>query len=142
MSRILKVPSQAIKENRKKYLLLTQKKLGCVVLLKGYRTLVADEKSVWEIQSGNPALAKAGTGDVLTGMILSFMSQNLDSASAGKLAAYIHGSIADDWLKSGNDILSLLASDIVEMLPSTLRKIRKVKSGNFSKSRKKVTING
>ncbi len=139
LSRILKVPSRVIRENRKKYLLLAQKMLGCVVLLKGYRTLVADEKSVWEIQSGNPALAKAGTGDVLTGMILSFMSQNLDSASAGKLAAHVHGLIADDWLKSGNDILSLLASDIVAMLPQALHRIRKVKSRRFSKPRIKST---
>lgn len=136
LSRILKVPSRVIRANRKKYLLIAQKKLGCVVLLKGYRTLVADGESVWEIQSGNPALAKAGSGDVLTGMILGFMSQNLDSGSAGKLAAYVHGLVADEWLKLGNDILSLLASDIVQMLPSTLRKIRKIKPRAFSKSKR------
>jgi ADP-dependent NAD(P)H-hydrate dehydratase len=124
LSRILKVPSRTIKKNRLKYILIAQKKLGCVVLLKGHRTLVTDGKSTWEIQSGNPALAKAGTGDVLTGMIAGFLSQGLDSLNAATLAAYIHGMIADQWVKSKNDVLSLLASDIVNSIPKTLTHLR------------------
>jgi ADP-dependent NAD(P)H-hydrate dehydratase len=125
LSRILNISSEKIRRDRKKYVLLAQKKLGCVVLLKGYRTLIADGQGLWEIQSGNPALAKAGTGDVLTGMILAFMSQGKDTLTAAKLGSYIHGTIANHWLKSGNDVLSLMASDIVAQLPAAIRKIRK-----------------
>lgn len=125
LSRILKVPSEKIRADRKKYISIAQKKLGCVVLLKGYRTLVADSKSVLEIQSGNPALAKAGTGDVLTGMILAFLSQGLSSMSSAALGSFVHGFIADNWMKSGKDVLSLMASDVVEFIPEALFKIRK-----------------
>lgn len=127
LSRILKVSSQKIRNDRKKYILIAQKKLGCVVLLKGHRTLVADGKSLREIQSGNPALAKAGTGDVLTGMIVAFLSQGLSSVSAANLAGYAHGLIADDWIKSGKDVLSLMASDVVDLIPKILAQIRKNK---------------
>lgn len=124
LSRILKVSSKTIRENRKKYLIVAQKKLGCVILLKGHKTLVTDGTSIYEIQSGNPALAKAGTGDVLTGMILAFLSQGLDAISSAQLAAYAHGLIADNWIKSGKDVLSLMASDLVELIPETLFQIR------------------
>lgn len=95
------------------------------MLLKGYRTLIADGTSVFEIQSGNPALAKAGTGDVLTGMITAFISQGLTPIASAKLAAYVHGYIADNWIKSKKDILSLMASDIIQQIPESLFQIRK-----------------
>lgn len=125
LSRILKVSAQTIRNDRQKYIVAAQKKLGCIVLLKGYRTLVADDTSVWEVQSGNPALAKAGTGDVLTGMIVAFLSQGLSPISSAKLASYVHGLIADSWLKSKRDILSLMASDIVELIPKVLFQVRR-----------------
>ncbi len=124
LSRILKISAQTIRNDRKKYIVAAQKKLGCIVLLKGYRTLIADGTSLWEIQSGNPALAKAGTGDVLTGMIAGFLSQGLSPLSSAQLATYIHGFIADNWIKSGKDIISLMASDIIELIPKALFKVR------------------
>lgn len=123
LSRILKVSSETIRKDRVKYAKLAQKKLGCVVLLKGYRTLVVDSKDIFEIQSGNPALAKAGTGDVLTGVITGFLSQGLDATNAACLGAFVHGFIADQWVKK-NDHLSLMASDLIQLLPEILRKIR------------------
>lgn len=126
LSRILKISASAIRKDRLKYVMMAQKKLECIVLFKGYRTLIADGASVWEIQSGNPALAKAGTGDVLTGMIVAFLSQGLSPISAAKLASYIHGLIADRWIESGKDMLSLMASDIIELIPKTLFRVRKL----------------
>ena len=128
LSRILKVPSKTIRDNRKKYVLIAQKKLGCIVLLKGHKTLVCDGKNLYEIQSGNPALAKAGTGDVLTGMVLAFLSQGMDSTASATFASYIHGSIADNWIKSENDVLSFMASDIVDLIPKAFNKIRRKNS--------------
>ena len=125
LARVLNVSSGKIRSQRKKYLELAHKKLGCIVLLKGFKTLLHDGKSIWEIQSGNPALAKAGTGDVLTGMIAGFLSQDLSPSQAALLASYIHGDIADAWIRSKRDHLGLLPSDILDSIPYHLKKMRK-----------------
>lgn len=124
LSRMLKVSSATIRQDRKKYLLLAQKKFGCVILLKGHQTLIADSSQCWQIESGNPALAKAGTGDVLTGMIAGFLSQGLQPATAACLASFVHGYLADRWLRDHKDILSLLASDLLNDLPAALFAVR------------------
>jgi NAD(P)H-hydrate epimerase len=125
LARLIHVSSKKIKADRAKYLLIAQEKFGCLILLKGHQTLIADGAAIYRIQSGNAALAKAGTGDVLTGMILAFLSQGLSPVKAASLAAFVHGKIADDWLKAKKDILSLRATDLIEQLPTTLFKIRK-----------------
>lgn len=99
---------------------------GCHVLLKGYRTLVCDGKHCWVIHAGNSALAKAGTGDVLTGMIAGLLAQGLKTAPAAATAAYLHGEMADHWLKSGNDQAALVASDLKDELPYALARLRKI----------------
>ncbi|MCE3011023.1 MAG: NAD(P)H-hydrate dehydratase [Proteobacteria bacterium] len=113
-----------IQKDRISSVLMAQRKWGCVVVLKGHRTLVASKDRLVKIQSGNAALAKAGTGDVLTGMITGFLSQNLSSEQAACLGCYIHGRMADLWIKLGNDQLSLMPSDLVNLIPSTLAKLR------------------
>ena len=124
LSRLLDVSSKKIKVNRKKYALAAQKKFGCVVLLKGFRTVVTNSKEIWEISAGNSSLSKAGTGDVLTGIIAGFLSQNMEPLRAACLAAYVHGTIADKWIADGNDHLSLMASDLLTMLPQILVSVR------------------
>ena len=132
LSRLLKVSSKVIRTYRKKYILEAQKKFGCIIVLKGHKTLIANKKSLWEIQSGNCALAKAGTGDVLTGMIAGFLSQKMSALQAASLSVYVHGLIADQWILAGKDHLSLLATDLIADLPKTLMKIRKSKKSNNS----------
>lgn len=124
LARLLKISSEWIKKNRIQALKKAQHKLGCIVLLKGHKTLIYDGQNMIEIQSGNASLAKAGTGDVLSGMITGFLAQGLSPLLAASMGAYIHGRTADDWIRSGNDILSLMASDLVRDLPRTLFKIR------------------
>ncbi len=124
LSRLLDVSSKKIKANRIKYALAAQKKFGCIVLLKGFHTVVANSEEIWEICSGNSSLSKAGTGDVLTGIITGFLSQNVEPLRAACLAAFIHGTIADKWIANGNDHLSLMASDLLSMLPQILRSVR------------------
>lgn len=125
LSRLLGIDSEEIRSRRLKSVRTAQKKFGCVVLLKGHRTLVADSQGCHQITTGNASLAKAGTGDVLTGMITAFLSQGLEAKKAALLAAHIHGSIADQWLKNKNDILSLMASDLIAELPKNLAQLRK-----------------
>jgi len=96
---------------------------GCHVLLKGYRSVVAFENRCMVIHAGNSALAKAGTGDVLTGMIGALFSQGMDTLQGAATAAYIHGRMADEWVRLGNDKRALAASDIAQQLPQLLTRI-------------------
>ncbi len=68
---------------------------SCVVVLKGANTVVTDGKSVYVNSTGNPGMAMGGTGDMLTGMIGSFIAQGMDAYSAAKCAVYIHGLCGD-----------------------------------------------
>lgn len=130
MARLLKISSQNVRNNREQAVLQAQKKYGGVVLLKGANSLVYDGKKMFRIQSGNAALAKAGSGDVLAGMIAAFLAQNQKSSTAACvcLAAYVHGFIADNWLRQKRDVLSLRPVDLIKALPEVIVKIRKSKT--------------
>ena len=75
------------------------------------------------INSGNSALAKAGSGDVLTGMIGGLMAQGLETLQATATAAFIHGRLADDWVRTGNDKRAFNPSDLKESLAPMLSRI-------------------
>lgn len=68
---------------------------SCVLVLKGADTVVTDGKSVFVNTTGNPGMAMGGTGDMLTGMIGSFIAQGMDCYSAAKCAVFIHGMCGD-----------------------------------------------
>lgn len=127
-ARLLKKSSTYVRKNRLAAVQQVQKKYGGIVLLKGYQTLVCDGEKTLKIKSGNPSLAKAGSGDVLAGMIAAFLAQRQKASVVDMvcLAAYLHGRIADDWLKEGNDVLSLRPVDLLERIPKSLAKLRKV----------------
>lgn len=68
----------------------------CVVVLKGHRTLVADpEGNVWVNPTGNPGLARGGSGDVLSGMIAALLAQGMAPAQAALCGVWLHGAAAD-----------------------------------------------
>ena len=86
------------------------------VVLKGHRTVVAtpDGKAFINL-TGNPGMATAGTGDVLTGMIAGWFGQLLDAASAASLAVYLHG-LAGDLAEGYEGETALIAGDVVARL--------------------------
>ncbi|XGC81415.1 NAD(P)H-hydrate dehydratase [Bdellovibrio bacteriovorus] len=98
--------------------------MGGVVLLKGHRTLVFNGKKVYTNVTGNSALAKSGTGDVLAGIITSLRAQGLSALKAALLGAYVHGATANLWKAHKKDLLSMTASDVIEYLPEVLFRIR------------------
>lgn len=102
-----------------------QKRFGCVFLLKGHLTQIQSQTENFQINSGTPALAKSGTGDVLTGIIAALLAQGLSSPKAAALGAHIHGFASQLWLKQKKDVLSLMASDLLELLPLALHRLRK-----------------
>ena len=86
-----------------------------IIVLKGAPTLIVDGKIIYENTTGNAALATAGSGDVLTGMITSLLAQSYNAIDAAILGVYLHGLCAD--LKDSNtSTQSFIASDIIENL--------------------------
>jgi ADP-dependent NAD(P)H-hydrate dehydratase / NAD(P)H-hydrate epimerase len=92
-------------------------RFGCVVLLKGADTLIgAPGEGVWAVGDNVPALATAGTGDVLTGIIAAFLAKGLDARTAAAAAAVAHRTAA--W--AAGKPAGLVASDVIEALPAAL----------------------
>lgn len=95
---------------------------GAVVLLKGPASIICDETS-WRINStGNPALATAGSGDVLCGIIASFASRNIPLLEAASLGAWLHGRAADIHVRE-TDNTTMKASDIIARIGEAIRSI-------------------
>jgi NAD(P)H-hydrate epimerase len=100
------------------------KEHGVYLVLKGAPTIIAEPEGEVRINTtGNPGMATAGTGDVLTGMIAALLGQGLQPLDASVLGVYLHGS-AGDFAASVKGLHSLVASDIVEQIPSALSALR------------------
>jgi hydroxyethylthiazole kinase-like uncharacterized protein yjeF len=128
LSRILRIPAKEIEKDRLKSVETAQTSLNALVLLKGFRTVLRNSRKSYIVGSGNVALAKAGTGDVLAGFIGSLMAQGLSPLKSAALGAYLHGRIADDWLRRGKSPRTLMASDLVELIDASLRSLKKRRS--------------
>jgi len=92
-----------------------------VVALKGAGTVVSDGEKVYVNKTGNPGMATAGAGDVLTGAITALAGQGLDNFDATVLGVYIHG-LAGDIAAEKKGQVSLMAPDIIESLPEAFMK--------------------
>lgn len=86
-----------------------------VVALKGAGTVVTDGQKVYVNKTGNPGMATAGSGDVLTGVITALMGQGLSNFDAAVLGVYIHG-LAGDIAAEKVGQVSLIATDIIDAL--------------------------
>lgn len=127
MARLLKRTTQEISKSPQESAIAAQKKFGGIVLLKGPDTWIVTSQVCYLCQSGKSALAKAGTGDVLAGIIGGFLAQGMLPINATTTAAYVHGLVSQVYLKKGNDHLSLTPSKLIELIPQTLRKLRRTR---------------
>jgi hydroxyethylthiazole kinase-like uncharacterized protein yjeF len=94
---------------------------SCCVLLKGSDTLIADGEKVAVNSTGSVALATAGTGDVLSGVIGALLSRGMDAYEASQAGAWAHGRAAELWLEATDwPAESLVATDLLEYLPEAL----------------------
>ena len=118
---------ESVPASKKKCGELVKKLTGsynAVLVLKGSKTLVAyRDRLVWNT-TGNPGMAKGGSGDVLTGIIAAFIAQGLEPFQAAVWGAYFHGKAGDLALREKGQ-LSLTASDLIEYFPQALKKNRK-----------------
>jgi len=94
---------------------------GTVVVLKGASTVTASPDGRIRINStGNTGLARGGSGDVLTGLLLGLLAQGLDAFDAGSCAAYLHG-LAADLAVAEKSTRTILPSDVIACLPAAFR---------------------
>ncbi|HIJ52066.1 MAG TPA: NAD(P)H-hydrate dehydratase [Planctomycetes bacterium] len=97
------------------------KQTKTVVALKGAGTVVTNGQKVYVNKTGNAGMATAGSGDVLTGAIVSLMGQGLSNFDAAVLGVYIHG-LAGDIAAERIGQVSLMATDIIDALPAAFSK--------------------
>jgi NAD(P)H-hydrate epimerase len=99
------------------------KKSGAVVVLKGAATIITDGDWVVVNPTGNPGLATAGSGDVLTGAIAALVARGMEPFEAAVAATYIHGAAAD---LAATDLYqdNLIASDLIDYLPLALAALK------------------
>ena len=96
---------------------------NAIVVLKGAPTVIAlPDARAWIASSGNPGMASGGTGDVLTGMIVSLVAQTRDAVGATLAAVHLHGLAADRAAEITTE-RALLASDIVAAIPAAYRSL-------------------
>lgn len=123
LSRLINTPVKDIQNDRIKYAKLTAEKFGCCVVLKGNQTVVCTKDlEVFVNTSGNSALAKAGSGDVLTGIISGLMAQGVSVENAAKLGVYLHG-LCGELASKDLTLYSVLATDQIDYIPQAIKKI-------------------
>ena len=120
MARLLSCSTGDVQENRLDAARRLAGDYGTTVVLIGARTVIADPGVVVAVNpTGNPGMASGGMGDALAGMIGSLLAQGIEATEAAEVAVFWHGAAADR--VSGRGEAGLLASDVIDALPRTLR---------------------
>jgi NAD(P)H-hydrate epimerase len=97
---------------------------NCIVVLKGAHTSVTTpDGNVFFNSSGNPGMATGGTGDVLTGIILSLLAQGYTPSNAAVIGVYLHG-VAGDIAAAESCFESIIATDIINCIGKAFNKIK------------------
>ena len=103
-------------------LTLFARKYQCIVLYKGHRTLIAaPDGALYRNHSGNPGMAKGGSGDVLAGMLVSLCGQGIPAVQAACAAAWLHGR-AGDLAANALSEYGMTPSDMLRLLPTLLKR--------------------
>lgn len=123
MSRMLQCSVRELIEQRMEKLHAFVERYKVVCVLKDARTLVAKEhRNTYLNLSGNAAMAKAGSGDVLAGVIVGILAQQCEPYTSACLGVFLHG-LAGDMARDKKGAYSVLASDLVVEISSVLKNI-------------------
>lgn len=101
-------------------------KYNCIVILKGAHSAIAmPDGNIFFNSSGNAGLAKAGSGDGLTGIILGLLARGYNAPQAALIGTFVHGFAADIYAKRKSKE-SLLITDVIELLPKAFRGLNSI----------------
>jgi ADP-dependent NAD(P)H-hydrate dehydratase / NAD(P)H-hydrate epimerase len=128
LARIRRTTTAEVQANRLAAAQETARACKAVVVLKGAHTVIAEPGGTLYINlTGNPGMATAGSGDVLSGMIGALLGQGYTPSVAARVAVHIHG-LAGDLAAAVLGERSLIAGDLVETLPHAFHQLRQVKA--------------
>ncbi len=134
-TRLLAISAADVQKNRKKSALKLAKTLHVTCVLKGAGSICAHHDGSWFINTtGNPGLASGGTGDVLSGIIGSFIAQGLNTIEAAKLGVFVHGAAADALVERNIGPVGLTASEVAEEVRHIINILNKVKQPSLNLS--------
>lgn len=121
LARMIKRPVEAIQGKREEVAAESASQFCATTVLKGHRTVVTDGVRVFVNGTGNPGMATGGSGDILTGMIAAFLAQGFSPFESAQLGVHIHG-CAGDLARRKYGEISMIATDILEMLPEAFKR--------------------
>jgi len=96
--------------------------MGVVVVLKGHHTVITDGDRLAINQTGNPGMARGGSGDVLTGVLVALLCQQMPPFEAAVLGAHVHG-LAGDLAREKLGEVGMIASDLIDFLPAAFLRV-------------------
>ena len=101
--------------------------LQCFIVLKGaWTAVITPDGETYFNPTGNPGMATAGSGDVLTGILLSLLSQGYTQEEACRLGVYVHG-LAGDIACQRKGVIGMTSGDIVDALPEAWKQLMEIK---------------
>ncbi len=122
MARLTGLSVERIQKTRKTTAVEFARRWKVILVLKGFRTVVADpEGKTFVNVTGNPGMATGGTGDVLTGIITGILAQGREPFAAARDGVRVHGRAGDLAVRRTGEA-SLRATDLLESLPAAFRK--------------------
>ncbi len=133
MARLAQITTREVQKDRLGIANAFARNYGVTVVLKGYRTIIATpEGKIYLNPTGNPAMATAGMGDVLTGMIASLLAQKIEWLQAITSAVYLHG-LAGDRLAERMGDRGLMAGDIIDFIPFLIKDFLTYRRSNIAR---------
>lgn len=125
LGRLLDLPADEVAARRLECARVAAERSGATVLLKGEATIIADPSGLaFVVPVGNPGLATPGTGDVLSGVIVTQLAKGLSATDAACLGAYLHGSAADLAAEEAVGSEGMIASDLFPFLPAAVERLK------------------
>jgi ADP-dependent NAD(P)H-hydrate dehydratase / NAD(P)H-hydrate epimerase len=123
MARLVKLSPDFINKNKKTVAKKFASEYNVTTVLKGFKTVVASPgNKIYINNTGNPGMASAGCGDVLSGIIAALLASGMDRFKAARLGVYAHGLAGDIAAKEIGEI-SLRARDLLKFLPEAFKKV-------------------
>ena len=119
LARLMNTNALKISDDIIEYLQKFMREFNGTLVAKNAPTLIAHGKNVIVNSTGNQGLATGGTGDVLSGVIASFVAQGIPTPIAAELGVFIHGKVAD-FVAEQKGYRGMIASDLLDVLPQTI----------------------
>jgi len=114
-ARLLGCATAVVQADRVKAAIELAQRYHAVAVLKGNGSIIASPDGTWLINaSGNPGMASAGMGDVLTGMIASLLAQGASARAASAAAVWLHGAAGDALARDGKGPIGISASEVID----------------------------